>query len=74
VDKKQFCLFLIKSLLSTLFLFSPTHFTFSIMLGHFSCSITNSRCEKVEMGEGWLGRVAGRWAKRQKFMDQVIFG
>jgi hypothetical protein len=52
---------MIKSLLSAHFLFSPTHFTFPIMLGHLSFSIMNSRCEKVEMVEGWLGRVAGNF-------------
>jgi hypothetical protein len=34
----------------------------------------NSRCEKVEMGEGWFGRVAGRWARGQNFMAVVILG
>jgi hypothetical protein len=35
--------------------------------------MVNSRCEKVELGEGWLGRVAGRWARGQKFLDAFFF-
>jgi hypothetical protein len=59
---------MINSIILTHFLFSPTHFPSSIMLTHFSFSMINSRCEKVEMGEGWSGRVAGKWARGQKFM------
>jgi hypothetical protein len=38
-----------------------------------SFSMMNSRCEKVEMGEGWFGRVAGKWARSQKFVAACFF-
>jgi hypothetical protein len=64
---------MINSILTTHFLFSQTLLTTSMMLNHLASSMMNSRREQVELGEGWLGRVAGRWAKSQKFIAGIFF-
>jgi hypothetical protein len=52
---------IINLILSTHFLFWPTHFFTAIILSHLPSSMMNCRCEKVAVGEGWLGRVAGNF-------------
>jgi hypothetical protein len=56
-------LFIMKSMVIRYFFFFQAHTTTCMMLRHLSFSVRNSRCEKVEMGEKWLRKLAGRWIR-----------
>jgi hypothetical protein len=62
-----FLLFMINSILSSVFFFLQRHLASSMMLTYFSCSMVNSRCEKVAVVKGWLGKVLQIGLKRSFF-------